>query len=357
MLLISDIHIGFSRSAGTTPKTQETLRTYLLTQLKSLLTSTPELDLTILGDLFDNFEVPARDWIAAYELLADWLKSDGLVQRTLTLVAGNHDHSDKGDRVSSFQMLCAVLQQQYPDNVQVIGINEYANVGEYCIALAHCSNQDRFNQLLDQILINHGTAGYLLLHANYDNNFAVNSDHSLNVSREQAEAFAAKGFQLVFAHEHQARTALGGKVVVLGNQWPTSVADCLNNDSKAAHIIDETIDPVITWSGALDEDAPYTSIDWRELGTLDASRPGFVRVGGDATRNESAEVITAIAKFRSKSEAFVVSNAVRVEGIVQVEELPKSFEVARKFDVMDFISKHLDERELAVATKLAQEKQ
>ena len=35
--------------------------------------------------------------------------------------------------------------------------------------------------------------------------------------------------------QDQAKKALGGKVIILGNQWPTSIADCLGNDAKFAH--------------------------------------------------------------------------------------------------------------------------
>ena len=60
----------------------------------------------------------------------------------------------------------------------------------------------------------------------------VESDHSLNVGVEQAQGLIERGWKLVFAHEHQQRTALDGNVVIIGNQIPTSVADCLGNDSK-----------------------------------------------------------------------------------------------------------------------------
>lgn len=352
MLLISDIHIGFSRSAGTTPQSQEALRTYLLTKLQETLRDTPETHLCILGDLFDTFEVAPRDWLSAYGLLSSWA-----YVRRLTLVAGNHDHSPKGYKVSSFQMLCTVLQQAYPDHVQVIGINEYAEVTPGAVALAHCSNQDIFDMKLAELL-ERVENREVLLHANYANGYTTNSDHSLNVSEEQAQTFIAKGCTLVFAHEHQARVALDGGVVVLGNQWPTSVADCLGNDSKKLHVMGaDTMFSIPTWQGADDAEAPFRIVDWRELGLVDLAQPGFIRVTGDASRNEAAEVVNTIAKFRSRSNAFVVTNSVRIEGIVQIEELPKTFEAAKKFDVMQFIRKNLSEREMAVVERLAAEKE
>lgn len=352
MLILNDIHIGFQRSAGTSPQSQTALREYLFDRLDSTLAESTEDHLLILGDLFDSFEISTRDLIQTYLLLAGWAAT-----RRLTLVAGNHDHSPKGDRSSSFQLLCTVLLKEYPDNVKVVGIDEYAVVAENCIALAHCANQDIFNMKLDEILANHSTCD-LLLHANYHNNFAVESDHSLNVSEDQALAFKAKGFTLIFAHEHQARTALNGTVVILGNQWPTSVADCLNNNDKACHRLgDEVLLRKVTWAGGNDEHAPFSYVNWRELGETDLAKSGFIRVTGEASRTEAADVINAIAKFRSRSAAFVITNAVKVEGVVEVQELPDQFEAAKKFDVMDFISKHLTDAEMSMVKELAKEKQ
>lgn len=361
MLVLNDVHIGVERRGGTTPKTQEALRNYLFTSFEEKLMDCTS-DLLILGDLFDQFEVSPRDWIQTYLILQDWLVR---TPRTLYLVAGNHDHSPKALRVSSFEMLCKVLVEQFgPERVVVVAIDEWKFIGSQdpstakTIALAHCSNQDIFNLKLAEVLQASGSGTRVLLHANFDNNFAVESDHSLNVSRDQVKEFQGFGATLFFAHEHQARTEMGGSVVVFGNQWPTSIADCLNNDEKFAHVLSGSVEKIRTWTRDINEELSPSGIrgfaetDWRELANVDPQGALFIRVVGNASANEAAEVISAISKFRLTSEAFVISNVVKIDGIVQAEELPTAFEVTKKFDVMEFINKHLEPDEVEAVKKL-----
>lgn len=348
MLILNDIHIGVQRKAGTTPASQEALRNYLFSSLEELLAQNQDQhDLMVLGDLFDSFEVSPRDWVQTYQLFNNWMAGG----KALMLVAGNHDWSDKGYKVSSFQMLCSVLEEQWPKNFEMLGINHSTSLDLYpAHIVAHCSNQDAFNDELAEVLARVVEGDKVLLHANYDNNFAVESDHSLNVSEEQALAFKAKGVSLVFAHEHQARGALGGSVTVLGNQWPTSISDCLNNDEKFAHrfATDGSLTSIKTW----DRFTKFglTEIHWRELANTDFN--GFVKISGAASSNEAGDVVSAIATFRNKTPAFVVSNSVKIDGIIDSEALPASFEVAKKFDVMSYIKQHLDADEVVAVEKL-----
>ncbi len=369
MLILNDVHLGVNRSGGTTPASREALRNYLFSSFEGILNDTTESHVCILGDLFDQFEVDGRDWVQCYMILQGWLgrlpgKSQSLRELTkndvhrLTLVAGNHDHSPKALRVSSFEMLCAVLIEQFGhDRVNTLGIDQWTRLSHSTdkadvfdiVALAHCSNQEVFNAKLTEILEKTVTGDRILLHANYDNNFAAQSDHSLNVTREQAKAFASKGATLCFAHEHQAREALGGSVVVFGNQWPSSVADCLGNTSKAAHIMSGSVTKVGTWS--MEDEEGYAEVDWRELHSPELCT-GFIKVVGTASANEAGDCINAISKFRSRSPAYVITNGVHIEGVAENEDLPEAFECSRAFDVLEFIYSNLDEAQTVAVKKL-----
>lgn len=313
--------------------------------------NTTEKHVCILGDLFDQFEVDGRDWVETYMILQAWLTLPSGRHRKLTLVAGNHDHSPKGTKVSSFEMLCRVLKEQFGDAVQVIGIDQFDVVEEGVFALAHCSNQETFDEKLKMLLDTFMTAGTrVLLHANYANNFTANSDHSLNVTVAQARAFAEKGATLYFAHEHQARTELGGSVVVFGNQFSTSIADCLNNDYKYAHVMNGGLTKIMTWARGDDlcEGSVaagflgYGEVDWRNLTECDPDGAAFIKVIGRASANEAGDCLSAISKFRTKSKAFVVTNGVKIEGVMDNDALPESFEATKKFDVLEFMDTQLD---------------
>jgi metallophosphoesterase superfamily enzyme len=354
MLILNDVQLGVNRSGGTTPASREALRNYLFSSFEGVLNDTKEKHVCILGDLFDQFEVDSRDWLQCFMVLQDFCSKGG----KLTLVAGNHDHSPKALRVSSFEMLCKVLIEQFGHGrVDTLGIDQWTRLSHPTdkadvfdiVALAHCSNQEVFNAKLAEILEKTATGDRILLHANFDNNFAAQSDHSLNVTREQAKAFASKGATLCFAHEHQAREALGGSVVVFGNQWPSSVADCLGNTSKAAHIMSGSVTKVGTWS--MEDEEGYAEVDWRELHSPELCT-GFIKVVGTASANEAGDCINAISKFRSKSKAFVITNGVHIEGVAANEALPEAFESSRAFDVMEFIYSNLDEAQTVAVKKL-----
>jgi|GEM_PF-1652257 len=358
MLVLNDLHLGVQRKGGTTPASQEALRNYLFTSLEEILHDSQEKHLVIAGDLFDEFEVSPRDWVQTYLIFQDWLVRSG---GKLTLIAGNHDHSPKALRVSSFEMLSKVLVEQFGDQVvTVVGIDQWSGINPptgHIYALAHCSNQDVFNAKLNEVLAQVVDGDGVFLHANFDNHFAAQSDHSLNVSMEQAKKFAEKGATLFFAHEHQARTALGGRVVVFGNQWPTSIADCLNNDEKYAHVFNGGVTKVRTWAGASGR-AAFLECDWRTL-MDEAQIPGlgFIRVTGKASAAEASDCLNAIAKFRQRSSAFVISNAVQIEGLAEIGELPSSFEAAKRFDVLEFIREKMEPEEVAMLEKLVEAQQ
>lgn len=351
VLILSDIHVGFDRKGGTTPASQETMRSYLLQSFGHVVDTSDEGVMVILGDLFDSFAVSERDLLATYHILMRWISRN----RKLVLVAGNHDWSPKGDRVSSFQLLCEILEYSHGNQiVQVIPINEWAQIEPGVVAVAHCANQELFDTALTAAMVTKPT--YLLVHCNYDNKFAAQTDHSLNISRDKAREIVDAGTKLVFAHEHIARSDMAGNVIVLGNQWPTSIIDCMGNDKKFAHTLGPTFtDDLVfhkfeTWSAAHD-DFGYCELDWRLAGTKDMCA-GFIRVVGSATSSEASDVINAIAAFRQRSNAFVITNAVNVEGVLQAEELPENFEAAKKFDVMDYIKQHLEVDEMAVVEGL-----
>lgn len=348
MRIINDLHLGVARKAGVTPSSREALREYLFERFTSLLDVGENKRLLILGDLFDQFEVAPRDWFLAYSKLVE------LISRTnchVTLVAGNHDFSPKACRMSSFQMLAGVLQEQHKELIQVVHVNDLRLIRDGVWALAHCDNQEVFDQKLEEAMSRLGRGEILLLHANYNNPFTEQVDHSLNVSEQVAQQFSDKGIRLVFAHEHQGKVVPprgaqqgAASIIILGNQIPTSIADCLgNSDKNFCEISDDNeINFVHYWS--IQHDDGLDQIDWRRLENAGPTRK-FVRVIGDATSSEAAEVINAIHKFRQRSDAFIITNAVRVAGIVDVDELPEAFEAAKTFDVLEFVYSQLDPAE------------
>lgn len=357
MIILNDLHLSANRVSGTTPASREALRSYIFEQFSVLLREADGNDLCLLGDIFDGYEIAPRDWLQTYLMLSEWC--DNNPTKDLYLVAGNHDTSSKGDKVSSFETLSAVLLKQFSEEqVHVVGIDEYVLVDKNLNhprfhIVAHHRNQDVFDLHLNKVLEAVQPGDFVLLHANYHNKWAEQADHSLNVSEDAALKFTEKGVTLIHAHEHQSRTEIphgtpahGGTVVCLGNQIVTSISDCLGSDRKFFwELKDGRLQKQVCWTHG--GEFGYQALDWQHLDEASESAK-FIRIVGDATNAEAAEVIDAIHKFRQRSQAFVVTNAVKIDGIAEMGDLPETFSAAAKFDVMEFVYKQLDEAEAGV---------
>lgn len=313
LTILNDIHAGVERVAGTTIESRYALRQYVIKKFATLL---PDNDLMVLGDLLDSVNVPVADLFAIYNIIREWL----LKGHKLYLVAGNHDLSKTSNVMSSFDFLGALLKikDQY-DQVQVIKAPVMTHYG---YVIPHLANQDLFNAALKEV----PECDTLYLHCNYDNFFAAQSDQSLNISVDQAMQSKAK--RIVIAHEHQYKST--AKVLLPGNQITTSVADWQHCKSK--WYIKDVGDASYSYKVepcALRDDE-YVEQDWKNLAV---TTHNFVRVIGDATVAESSQVVTAIAKFRAKSPAFVVSNAVNIESGDGLGDFANNLEAVTAFDV------------------------
>ncbi len=346
LTLLNDVHIGVKRQAGTTPATQQALRGYISAAFDMAVRAASGT-LVIAGDLFDAFEVDPQDLLNTYRTLSSFLASP---DNTLVLIAGNHDWSPKDAKLSSFHLLAGVLPRS-PGKLVVID-EGLTRIAGGVFAIPHMPNQDLFNLEIDAALGMSAQITDLILHCNYDNKFAERSDHSLNLSREKAIAFSDAGVRLIFAHEHQAKKDLGGNVYVLGNQWPSSIADCLGNSQKSLHKLGasaSSIENVTTWEA----EGQFAEVDWKVLDLQVDRTESFIRVVGNADAAEAEAVVNAVAKFRLKSNAYVVSNAVKIDGIAAIEGLMDiSAEAIKAFDVLHALLEELSEEEQVVVKSL-----
>jgi DNA repair exonuclease SbcCD nuclease subunit len=335
---LNDIHIGVLRTGGTTPATAYQLRLNLLADFAGLLDMASHDDVIINGDWLDSAAIPLADLLQVYNFTAAWLALPHCPK--LYAPAGNHDMTKNSAVLSSFDLLCSLLIERFPD--QVFAIHEGTLIRDGIYVIPHMPNQDLFEMELSKI-----PAGvkYLFLHCNVGNNFAAKADHSLNLSLDQAQTLQVE--RIIVAHEHQRSTQLNGKVLVVGNQVPTSVADCLGNDAKyALRLSDNKVEWLPTW----EREGSFAQVDWRELQS--AGAPDFIRVIGKATAAEASEVVAAISNFRKISPALVITNAVEVEGTNDGEALQVSLEQIKSFSVMDELLNILNEKERATVVKL-----
>jgi len=348
-LVVNDLHLGVSRVGGTTAESAATLREYLQENFKRLLELAD--DVLVNGDLFDSYSIPTLDLLQAYETVSEWL--DAKPVRRIVMVPGNHDLSKNSQDLSSFELMSRLLQSRYSERVQYLQGAGWAREGVYVIS--HVTNQEIFDLELGRIPEG---AKYLMIHSNLDSKFAADAEHSLNLDRSQAKDITARGITIVMGHEHQGREIMKGKVIVVGNQVPSSCSDCMphgdgqKNGTKRALIIEDGAHRFVpTWTPD-DAEGWFARVDWRELKDVEEEGRGFVRVEGDASEAEAADVIKAISAFRQRSRSFVVANAVKVEQAESLEDIAASIEDIRNVSVLELLLEQLDDAQQAAVRKL-----
>lgn len=349
ILIINDVHLGVERVAGTTPASQLALEAYLQNSMRDLIMQHTDCDLLIDGDLFDEFCVPFVSIVTCHATLSGWLAAGA---GTLYLKAGNHDIGKRTDRPSAFSFLGRILQAQYPARVVVVDRHVHrVDAGVPLYLVPHCMNQPLFDEELGKVL--QAPPGVVTLHANCMNHFAEHSDHSLNVSEAVLDKLSRRHLVL-FSHEHpHRRVNLGGHdIIVMGNQWPSSISDCMGKAQggvKYAHILcGDMIEPIETWNAR----ESFCEVDWHELADAGGQ---FIRVTGRVQANEAATVIERIARYRRNSTAFVIANAVKVPTASGRDVAQESLAALKAFDVEAMLLSMLDEPQRQALLNLPEE--
>lgn len=295
MLILNDTHIGTKRMAGTTPQSQIALREWCLRNLSQELQNADGQDILFLGDLFDSFNVNLSDVVEVFHLFTDYCADHK--GATLYVAAGNHDLSKTSTTMSSFLALRGLLKH----NPQVQFITEPTTT-KYGHLIPHLVNQEAFDRALAEV----PPTQYLFLHCNYDNGFAAQSDHSLNLSAEVAESLPVS--HIILGHEHATREL--GKVLIPGVQWPTSVSDCLSGAPLFRKVQLTKQGPKLCPSCVVDEKAIYGEVT---VFNDDSVTPDdlFIRVVGKVPQERLQDAIKWVNDLRRKHAAFVITNAVQ----------------------------------------------
>lgn len=334
--ITTDWHIGIKRVGGTTPESQSALRQYLRNSLQVQLEHNDHL---IAGDLFNDFTIDTLDLLETYRIFSAWLFKYG---KKLALVRGNHDWKPSGEnKRSSFDLLGAILKQHFPEQVTVAStVTEWKQF----ILVPHLANSDILN--LEISKLKDVSNKVVVFHANVGNFFAAETQHSLNLTMEQVEDLVSRDNLVIFGHEHQYRSLVSGRCVVLGNTAPSSIADCMGSPFKYAAMVEGT---QYELKPAWDANGSYIEANWRDLTNIDGYN--FIRVVGNATALEAAAVIKAVSQLRQRSEAFVITSAVKVEG-QDMTMNTESIESIRAFDLLGAIYAELNEREIETVKEL-----
>lgn len=337
MRLINDCHLGVKRQAGTTPESRRELEDAQFESFESQLPGDEHL--MILGDLFDTAKVSFNIVWRTYKILAKYLRT---ASNTLYLVRGNHDASNVKGEMCSLDFLAELLKEAF--GTQSVYITEPYTLKGGARVIPHLPNQDLFDLEVEKA--DKEGIHTLLLHCNYNNFFATESDHSLNITEEQAKKFGT----IICAHEHTPRQMILAETTVwiLGCQYPTSIADCKNADVLTSTSYEFNTGD-LTRNDVLPLQEVYMEFDWQEL---DKQAHKFIRVTGEATVEQAGDAVQAISKFRKKSDALVITNSVKIAGLSSEKELEQATEDISEMDVTQMLLDELKPWQVSAIKKL-----
>lgn len=308
LMIINDTHLGVSRSAGATRESNANLQNWQFQQFRRLfqIAQKHQYDVLINGDLFDKFDVGGASECFALSVLMAFLRDNPRCH--LYIALGNHDISRDSSKQSSFDTLAHVLHMMPEHHTKQLTVIDSAPYFADDFAIVpHCPNQTLFDEALNAVLQHQPKPQYCFVHANLMNGFAAQADHSLNIDDVMLNRFRNENIELVFGHEHHGRQATGATVI--GNQIPTSVADCLDpNPCKQYAVLHRDSGSLKLYDFLTLSDV-YEEVDWQTESLPDKL---FIRITGEARYEQAVEVVNTLASWRKTHSAFVLTNAVKI---------------------------------------------
>lgn len=363
-LVLNDTHFGVQRGTGTTPASAQDLNKWLHSEHEKLI-NRPELadcHLVYNGDIFDKFSVPLLDAAMLVKTWCDWMVAHP--DKTIAAGMGNHDISKDSSKTSIFEFVCTAMRRIYPNRFFQYSI--FGRLGNNVLVLPHYVNQEAFEREMDYIL--DCSAVYensvMLVHANWDvfkEAYSQPSDHSLNISKEYADKFAAKNIQLLFGHQHNYEMPPDQpNVLIPGNQFPTSIAD-LTKVAKKYYTIIENIPegedtreaPILTFHELYADNSIYEETDIAYIQNFDPQGTKFLRVTGNLASEDLPAAMDKVSKLRAKSsDIFIITTKFTVKGETMDEALVTDGEELKPVDVMEYVYDNLTDDQTAIVKAL-----
>jgi len=275
LTIFTDPHLGTSRAAHTTRASSAALKMSLYWQAMGIV-RTAENPVMCVGDLFDKAFNNEETLVQGYNVAS----------RCWHTLSGNHDETNREGTTTSLR---ALAKMGVPICLAEDLSKPYFDHCESIYMVPHHASQELFMEACNlaashAALNREGKASYLFLHCNYNFDLAKD-DNTLNLPAEDAEALLAAFDYIFIGHEHNPYTALGGRVVILGNTHPTSFHDVSDKFIYHLELDTATLTKERIWS----KDEGYREV---KLGDPipDLSGVQFVDVVGNGSISEATEV-------------------------------------------------------------------
>lgn len=310
IVFYTDPHLGLTRSGNTTPRSAAALQERLFVQAYNCCQRSGIK--VCLGDMFDTYSNSERVIDRALPIL----------NKTDLTLSGNHDVVNQAGKLGSLEMMNGMFAQLTGNGKSLFA--EFGKPmafswpiyeeGVHLVAVPHVANQEIFEEsLVDamQIKIDRGHGGaMLLLHCNYNLEPAWATETSLNLTPEMCERLLEKFDYIMLGHEHAPAEYFGGRVIILGNTFPTGLGDI--SDKRIAIMKDGHLHFEQIWDASKGY-AEYTPANLPER--TDAN---FVRLKGEIEPGAMLELTQAINKmWRLSPNLYCLKMEAKVTGLTQ----------------------------------------
>lgn len=345
-ILFSDPHIGVDRRANTTPESRGVIKRRVAEAVRNIVASKKQGDLLVCGgDFFDTYSNDEMDILEGYTLM----------QGVDYVLAGNHDVANSSDKFGSLQFcheLFVANELKSPVMLAEFGVPSVVTAQTdfgHLVFVPHAITQDLFVKSLIEAKDAVGKMKgkkVLVLHCNYCAPFT--NEITLNLTEEMA-ADLLQVFNLVFiGHEHQPAEHFGGRLVVMGNTFPTAFGDI---SDKFIYKLDKNC--VVTKEKIWSANTGFASITLEEGGISEeviekVEGVDLIRVQGKVAPHEMVPAMRAIRDMWKRTGALAVKvDLEMIHPLANVGEVDSSEAAITK--LKDLIYRELEKKDKELA--------
>ncbi len=208
--IFTDPHLGTSRSAHTSRSSSELLRKRLYSEAMKLASLTNPI---CVGDLFDSSTNNEETLLQGFNV-ANLCKY---------VLAGNHDEDNIVNRVTTLRAIKSLGVKSIVASTDLSQPSCHIDGG--LAFVPHQLSQSLFLDSLDMVMRRAPHGSVLFLHCNYSFEMNNQSTATLNLPEDIAKQLLSKFNYIFLGHEHGQKEHLDGRVVIVGNTFPTSFSD------------------------------------------------------------------------------------------------------------------------------------
>ena len=305
--IYSDPHIGKNLVSHTTQTSRKRLREFIALNTCMVVDEFGQDGMNLCaGDLFDTYQ-------NSEEVLHSVLWA---ADRTDYILAGNHDVVNILDRKGTLDIVGTVFDGKVvpckfgKPNLRAVSMSMPATEDTPLVVLVpHHSNQKLFEEALEMaesVADAHPGKTAMVAHCNYNNDF-VNDDVTLNLTQRHAKKLL-KYFDYIFlGHEHNHRTDLDDRLIVVGSPHPTNFGDI---SDKFVVSWDGEGSPVRrqTWS----KSKHYLECHWANLAENITPDHQWVKLTGEIPPSDIHSLAKFIRDAWKHYEPFAIKSEVKI---------------------------------------------